>query len=141
MTAYPPVPSVDEVEQQFSRAIRNSRREDQPYRHWLLKQVLPIDICTGILTLPIVPAVLGQTDGTRGTYNDQRTFITPLLRTQFPTCAVLAAALQRPAVARLLAETLESRWKAATCGWSTSRTSTGCGWNHTATSRRRCSRW
>ena len=73
----------------------------------MLKQVLPIDICTGILTLPIAPAMLGQTDGTRGTYNDQRTFITPLLRTQFPTCAVLADALQRPSVARLLAETLE----------------------------------
>ena len=108
MSAYPPVPSVDEVERHFSRAVRESRREEQPYRHWLLKEVLPIDICTGILTLPIAPPLLGQTDGTRGTYNSQRIFITPSLRTQYPTCAVLAEALQRPAVARLLGETLET---------------------------------
>ena len=34
MTGYPPVPSVDEVERHFSRAVRDSRREEQPYRHW-----------------------------------------------------------------------------------------------------------
>lgn len=107
MSSYPPVPTVDEVERHFSGAVRESVRNDNPYRHWLLKEVLPIDICTGILTLPIMPALLGDTDGTRGTYNDQRTFITPVLRAQFPTCAVLAEALQRPAVARLLAETLD----------------------------------
>jgi hypothetical protein len=107
MTGYPPVPGTDEVVRHFSRALRESRREEQPYRHWLLKEVLPVDICTGILTLPIAPPMLGRTDGTRGTYNSQRTFITPSLRTQYPTCAVLADALQRPEVARLLAETLD----------------------------------
>lgn len=105
MTNYPPVPDVAEVERHFSRAVRQSRREDWPYRHWNLADVLPETVCTGILTLPIAPPLLGRTDGTRGTYNDQRTFITPLLRSKFPTCAVLADALQRPAVARLMAET------------------------------------
>ena len=107
MTAYPPVPTVDEVEKHFVRALRELRCEETPYRHWLLNGVLPIDICTGILTLPIAPPLVGRTDGTRGTYNDQRTFITPLLGSQFPTCAVLAEALQRPAVARTLAGALE----------------------------------
>ena len=107
MSGYPPVPGTDEVVRHFSQALRAARRSDDPYRHWLLREVFPVDICTGILTLPIVPALLGRTDGTRGTYNSQRTFITPSLRTQFPTCAVLADALQRPEVARLLEETLE----------------------------------
>ena len=107
MTAYPPVPGIDEVVRHFAHALRAARRSDDPYRHWLLKNVLPVDICTGILTLPIAPALLGRTDGTRGTYNNRRTFITPSLRIQFPTCAVLADALQRPEVALLLAETLE----------------------------------
>ncbi|MEX0697239.1 MAG: 2OG-Fe(II) oxygenase [Dongiaceae bacterium] len=49
--------------------------------------------------------MLGTTDGTRNTYNSQRTFITPLLRSKFPTCATLADALQRPDVARLMADT------------------------------------
>jgi len=74
MSTYPPVPTVDEMARHFSRAVREARRDDQPYRHWLLKDVLPIDICTGMLTLPIAPVDLGRTDGTRGSYNNQRCF-------------------------------------------------------------------
>jgi hypothetical protein len=103
---YPPVPSVDDVAQHFADAVRAARRETEPYLHWKLKDVLPVDICTGILTLPIAPPLLGRTDGTRGSYNDQRIFITPSLRSKFPTCAVLADALQRPVIARLLTDVL-----------------------------------
>lgn len=104
---YPPVPEVEDVARHFSDSVRNSRRNEKPFRHWGITNVLPIDICTGMLTLPIAPAVLGKTDGTRDTYNDQRAFITPELRSKFPTCAVLADALQRPDVARLMAETCD----------------------------------
>jgi hypothetical protein len=102
---YPPVPEATEVARHFSQAVRQSQRSDTPYRHWRLKNVFPVDLCTGILTLPIAPPVLGQTDGTRDTYNSQRAFVTPLLCSKFPTCAALADALQRPEVARLMAET------------------------------------
>ena len=102
---YPPVPEATQVASHFGRAVRQARRDESPYRHWVLSDVFPEDVCTGILTLPIAPPALGRTDGTRGTYNDQRTFLTPLLRSKFPTCAVLADALQRPDIARLMAET------------------------------------
>jgi hypothetical protein len=102
---YPPVPTVAEVAAHFSRSIREAHRDEWPYRHWNVADVLPVDICTGILTLPIVPPMLGKTDGTRGTYNDRRTFLNPALRSKFRTCAVLADAAQRPDVAKLMAET------------------------------------
>ena len=102
---YPPVPTVDAVAAAFTHAVRNAERGDWPYRHWRLKEVFPVDLCTGILTLPIAPPVLGRTDGTRNTYNTERCFITPTLRARFPTCQVLSDALQRPDVARLMAET------------------------------------
>jgi len=104
---YPPVPSVAEIAEHFSRAVRGAQRGELPYRHWKLTDVLPEQLCTGILTLPIAPPLLGRTDGTRDTYNKQRCFITPLLRSKFPTCAVLSDALQRAAVARLMAETCD----------------------------------
>ncbi|MGB8273946.1 MAG: 2OG-Fe(II) oxygenase [Alphaproteobacteria bacterium] len=104
-TTYPPVPEVAEIVRHFSRAVREARRLESPFVRWALKDVFPEDLCTGILTLPIAPPALGQTDGTRDTYNRQRAFITPLLRSKFPTCAALADALQRPEVARLMAET------------------------------------
>jgi hypothetical protein len=103
--AYPPVPAVDAVAGHFAAAVRAARRDDAPYRHWKLKNVFPEALCTGILTLPIAPPALGRTDGTRNTYNAQRCFITPALAAKFPSCAVLAAALQRPDIARLMAET------------------------------------
>jgi len=102
---YPPVPAVDAIASHFMQAVRQSARSDTPYRHWKLRDVLPVDLCTGILTLPIAPPALGRTDGTRNTYNDSRCFITPELRRKFPTCEALTQALQRPDVAALMAET------------------------------------
>jgi len=104
---FPPDVSADAIERQFLHSLRTCERSEKPYRTWKLKEVFPIELCTGILTLPICPAFLGDTDGTRGTYNDQRTFITPKLREGFQACQALAEALQRPAVARQLAETCE----------------------------------
>ncbi len=104
---YPPVVEADQIAAHFSRAVRAAERGEQPYRHWKLKEVLPVDLCTGILTLPVAPPVLGRTDGTRGNYNASRCFITPTMRAKFPPCQTLADALQRPDVARLMAETCE----------------------------------
>ncbi len=105
--AYPQTPDSSEIADHFSDALRRAQRDDWPYRHWNLADTLPESLCTGILTLPIAPAQLGKTDGTRNTYNDQRCFITPLLRSKFPCCAALSDALQRPDVARLLAQTCD----------------------------------
>ncbi len=104
---YPPVPEVPEIARHFIQAVSRSVRAESPYVHWKLTDVLPEAVCTGILTLPIAPPMLGETDGTRDTYNDQRTFFTPSLRSKFPTCAALAEALQLPEVARLMAETCD----------------------------------
>ena len=104
---YPPVPAAAEIAGHFIAALRGARRAEQPYRHWRLANVFPEALCTGILTLPIVPPALGRTDGTRASYNDRRSFITPLLRAKFGSCAALAEALQRPDVARLMAETCD----------------------------------
>lgn len=104
---YPPLPDATRVADQFCNALRNADRSEEPYLHWKLTDVLPEDMCTGILTLPIAPPVLGKTDGTRDTYNKSRAFITPTLREQFPACAVLADALQCSEVARQLEETVE----------------------------------
>jgi hypothetical protein len=104
---YPPPIDASEIARHFIAAVRRSERAELPYRHWKLRDVFPEALCTGILTLPIVPPALGRTDGTRASYNDRRTFITPLLREKFPVCEALAAALQRPDVARTMAESCD----------------------------------
>lgn len=96
---YPFVAGPKTIAAHFIRALRSARREKYPYLRWYLKKVFPESLCTAILVLPIVPPSLGKTDGTRGSYNDQRTFFTPSLRAQFPVCENLSQALQRSDVA------------------------------------------
>jgi hypothetical protein len=103
--SYPRLPDDAEIGGHFLRALTASRREEKPYRHWKMSDVLPLDMCTGILTLPIAPPVIRDRDGTRDTYNYSRSFFSPKLRRDFAACAVLANALQRSDVARHLAET------------------------------------
>lgn len=102
---YPPLPDAADVAAHFARSLKASMRNDVPYRTWKTVDVLPLDMCTGILTLPIAPAVIPDRDGTRDTYNSTRAFITPSRRADFPALAVLADALQRPEVAAQCAET------------------------------------
>jgi hypothetical protein len=104
---YPPLPEAEAVAKHFCAALRNAQRAEDPYLHWKLNNILPEQMCTGILTLPIAPPVIGETDGTRDTYNKTRAFITPELRDQFPACATLASALQRPEVARQLEQSCD----------------------------------
>jgi hypothetical protein len=102
---YPPPVDAPAIADRFAAALRRAERRETPYRHWRFVELFPEALCTGILTLPIAPSVLGKTDGTRASYNNQRCFITPSLRTKFPSCAALAEALQRPDIAALMAET------------------------------------
>lgn len=98
-------PDATEVASHFCRTLRQAERSESPYVHWKMRDVLPEKICIGFLILPIAPAVLGKTDGTRNTYNSTRCFITPSMRTRFPVCKALADALQRPEVAQLIGKT------------------------------------
>jgi hypothetical protein len=104
---YPPPVDSAAIAEQFKKALVGAKREEQPYRRWYLTEVLPEALCTGILALPIDPPRLGLTDGTRGTYNDKRTFFTPQMRKDYAACAALCDALQRPDVARQVAKTCE----------------------------------
>jgi hypothetical protein len=98
--SYPAVPSVAQIADHFIGAVSEAERADWPFRHWKLREVFPEALCTAILVLPIAPPLLGVTDGTRGSYNRLRTFITPALQRKFPVCAAMADALRRPDVAR-----------------------------------------
>lgn len=102
---YPSLPDVATVARHFSGALRDAVRVEKPYRLWRLKNVMPESMCTGVLVLPIAPLYLGDTDGTRNSYNSQRTFFTPKLREDFPAVQVFAEAMQQPEVARQFAET------------------------------------
>jgi hypothetical protein len=106
---YPFVPEPETIASHFIGALRAARRLEAPYRRWALVDAFPEALSTAILVLPIVPPMLGATDGTRNAYNACRTFLTPELRARHPVCENLSQALARVDVARQLEETLEIR--------------------------------
>ena len=104
---YPFVPAPQDIAQHVIGALKQSRRLEEPYRLWKMTDVFPESLCTALLVLPIAPPFLGDTDGTRDTYNGSRAFFTPQMRADFPVCEAMGQALQRPDVARQFAETCE----------------------------------
>lgn len=103
---FPRLPESAAIAAHFIHALRAAKREESPYRHWLLTDVLPESMCVGILSLPIAPPAVGRTDGTRASFNDKRTFFNGARIARYAPCAVLAEALQRPDVARAAEEVL-----------------------------------
>ena len=99
------VPKSEQIADHFVRSLENAVRREDYYLRWSLSNVLPEFLCIAMLMLPIVPPMLGATDGTRGSYNNRRSFITPEMRQQFPACARLAEAFQSPLVARQFEQT------------------------------------
>ncbi len=83
-------------------SLARATQGETPYRHWLLTDVLPADTCEGLSHLPLIPAVIADTQGRRETHNDSRIFLNPESRARFPVCAELAEALQSPAITRLI---------------------------------------
>jgi hypothetical protein len=100
-------PSVERIARHFRRALLDCERADQPFRHWNLDDVLPEDLCLGLISLPIAPLIIDDCHGVRDSDNIRRTFFSPWLRSRFPVCDRFAEALQRPEVARLVSRTCE----------------------------------
>lgn len=104
-TDFPPIPSAAKIALHFGNALRQARRDERPYRHWTLVDVLPDSLAIGVLLLPIAPPSVGDNHGVRDRDNSKRTFFTPYLHAQFPACAQFADAMQRPDIAQLFART------------------------------------
>jgi len=96
-------PSVETIARHFRRAMMDCARSEQPYRHWKLIDVLPQDLCLGLISLPIAPLRIGDCRGVRDVDNSLRTFLTPWLRSRHPVCDRFAEAMQRPDVAASVA--------------------------------------
>ena len=103
MTLLAHPPSAETIARHFRRALMDCARAEQPYRHWKLVDVLPEDLCLGLICLPIAPLQIEDCRGVRDVDNSLRTFLTPWLRARHPVCDRFAEAMQRPDVAASVA--------------------------------------
>jgi len=82
--------------QHLANVLAHAVQGEYPYRHWLLRNVLPDTTCAGLIALPLRVPEIGETRGRRETHNESRIFINPESQTRFPVCADIAEALQAP---------------------------------------------
>jgi hypothetical protein len=99
------LPEPAAIARHFRRALLDCQRHEQPYLHWNLQDVLPIEVCRNIISLPIMPLLIEDCRGVRDVDNNLRTFLTPHQQARHPVLASLAEALQRPEVAELAGKT------------------------------------
>jgi hypothetical protein len=83
-------------------AIRRGRQRDTPFRFWLLRDVLPVELCRAVATLPFAARPAGETFGKRETHNGQRIFVTAGNRRRHAACEALAEAFQDEATTALI---------------------------------------
>ena len=74
-----------------------SRVSAEPFRHWLLSDILPVEICDGIDALPVRPPKIEDTGGKRETHNSSRLFFGSDNRRRHPVCGSIAAGFQSAA--------------------------------------------
>lgn len=94
-------PQPDAIARHFLAALAACRVCTEPFRHWLLRDVLPSETAEALTALPLPGAPLGETAGRREIHNATRIFLgTPSL--DEPVCRAVAEAFRSPATIRAL---------------------------------------
>jgi hypothetical protein len=97
--------NVAAITEKFFRCLENGRVETEPFRHWLLEDVLPPDLGNAITALPFDPPRIGDTKGKRETHNESRIFFSVENQGRFDVCRDLAGVFQNDATVRKLDRT------------------------------------
>ncbi len=83
-------------------ALKAAIRVDEPFPHWLLRDVLPDALCREIVALQMAPPPPEDTKGKRDSHNDQRQFAAGSNLQRHPSLAAVATAFQSPSVVKAI---------------------------------------
>lgn len=95
----------DACRARFAESLRTARAYDDPYRHWLLRRVLPADLAATLSALPFPAPALNGVSGSREIHNNTRRYVDADAIAAHPSCRSLAEAFQHPATVAVV-ETL-----------------------------------
>ncbi|HZZ31026.1 MAG TPA: hypothetical protein VFE10_03455 [Phenylobacterium sp.] len=80
----------------FARSLASARVQDEPYRHWILQNVLPAPMAAALDALPFPAPALDGLSGSREIHNNTRTYVDAAAIAEHPMCDALAQAFQHP---------------------------------------------
>jgi len=86
--------AADDIIRCFVESIDSAKRDEAPYRFWMLQSCFPADTVEGILALPFAAPPLDGVSGKRELHNNTRKYFDVDNRNQFPVCEAVAQAFQ-----------------------------------------------
>jgi hypothetical protein len=86
----------DACRESFAKSLAAARPQDEPYRHWMLQDVLPAPMAEALDALPFPAPALNGVSGSREIHNNTRRYVDAQAIAQHPVCAALAEAFQHP---------------------------------------------
>ena len=82
------------VVQSLRHSFETSTRTEAPYPHWFLKNCLPSDIATEVMSLPFAAPSLEGVSGKRELHNKTRTYFDTENQGRYPAVKAVAGGLQ-----------------------------------------------
>jgi hypothetical protein len=102
----PCAPESERCRAAFAESLAGAERREQPFRHWLMRKVLPPEVAAEVDRLPLAAPDLGGLSGTREAHNATRTYFDTEALARFPVCREVATSFQsEETVARVAAAT------------------------------------
>jgi hypothetical protein len=89
-------PARDACRASFAQSLRAASAVDAPYRHWILRGVLPDDVAQALDALPFEAPPLDGVSGSREIHNNTRRYIDAAAIAQHAVARSLAEAFQHP---------------------------------------------
>jgi hypothetical protein len=80
----------------FAESLATASAHDEPYRHWLLRDVLPHDVAAAMDGLPFPAPALNGVSGSREIHNNTRRYVDAEAIAAYPVCRSVAEAFQDP---------------------------------------------
>src|SRR5436190_4594611 len=76
--------------ERFVASLTSATRHERPYRHWLLRDVLPAGVAAAMDDLPFAPPQLHGVSGSREIHNNTRRYVDAEAIAAYPVCRGLA---------------------------------------------------
>jgi hypothetical protein len=94
----------DACRARFAESLLTAAARNDPYRHWLLRDVLPGPMAASMDALPFPAPMLNGVSGSREIHNNTRRYVDAAAIAAHPVCRSLADAFQHPETVALIEE-------------------------------------
>ena len=100
--------TTDDVIRAFTESVAKSKRSDEPYSHWVLRNCFPDDTIEDIINLPFPAPALGGMSGKRELHNATRKYFDVENRGKYGAVNAVAEAFQDKRITDLISKVFDA---------------------------------